>query len=83
MCTPLSSATRHRLAFVDPEFRIFLAEADGRTRPLPELGKAERRQRCSVEAFAFCQIAYRDGDVVDHWIPRKDDQAGAPDLMSL
>jgi hypothetical protein len=40
-------------------------------------------ERCSVEAFAFCEIAYRDGDVVDHWIPRKDDQAGAPDLMSL
>jgi hypothetical protein len=56
----------HVAAPVDPEFRIFLAIADGRIRPFAQFRHAERRQERGVERLRLFQIAHGDGDVVDH-----------------
>ena len=67
--TAILGYSPHRLALVDPELGILLAETDRGALPFLELGKAERCKCGGVEPFAFGKIAYRDGDVVDHERP--------------
>jgi hypothetical protein len=56
---------RHGAAFVQPELRIFLAEADA-AGPGHEFAVSQRCQQRLVETSARFEIAHSDGDVVDH-----------------
>src|SRR5262245_22533728 len=72
----------HTGAVIDPEFRVFLAVANGRIRPLAKLGEPQRRQRRSIECFGGLEIAYRERDV-DGCPLLALSHAGAPDFTSL
>ena len=55
----------HGAALVQPEIRIFLAEADG-GRAAHQLAVPDRRQHRFVEPSAGVKVAHGDGDMVDH-----------------